>query len=83
VVSTKAQRFRRVFRELLPTLLAATSIAFTVVYVHYVDSGFCQVVTAATATPVSKPADPAANPSREQAYEWYLRFVGLGQRLGC
>lgn len=44
---------------------------------------FCQVVTGFTAVPVAKPADPAANPSREQAWEWYQRFVSLGHDLGC
>jgi hypothetical protein len=73
----------RWMRENLAILLAATSILFTVVYVHYVDHEFCQVVTAATQTPVARPADPAANPSREQSWEWYERFVMLGHRLGC
>jgi hypothetical protein len=54
-----------------------------VVYVHYTDREFCAVVTAATQTPVARPADPAANPSREQSYEWYERFVQLGRSLGC
>jgi hypothetical protein len=44
---------------------------------------FCQVIRAATATPVQKPANPAANPSREQAFEWYQRYRDLGRSLGC
>ena len=46
---------------------------------------FCDIVHSVTKEPVSKskPANPGSNPSREQDYEWYLRFVVLGQRLGC
>ena len=73
----------RWLRENLALLVAITSIAFTVVYVRYTDHEFCQVVTAATATPVQRPADPGSNPSREQSYEWYERFVSLGRSLGC
>jgi len=67
----------------LALLVAITSILFTVVYVHVVERDFCGVVSAATATPVTRPADPAANPSREQSWEWYERFVSLGRSLGC
>lgn len=44
---------------------------------------FCAVIEAATASPVPRPADPAANPSRESNYEFYIKFVQLGMRLGC
>jgi len=44
---------------------------------------FCQVITGFTAVPVQKPADPSANPSRVNDYEWYLRFASLGRSLGC
>ncbi|MGH3402016.1 MAG: hypothetical protein ACRDRJ_05765 [Streptosporangiaceae bacterium] len=47
------------------------------------DHKFCAVVTGFTAQPVPKPADPAANPSREQNYQWFERFVRLGRSLGC
>lgn len=42
---------------------------------------FCQVITAIV--PVPRPADPAANPSRETAYEQYEGFARLGRSLGC
>lgn len=67
----------------LALVVAVTSILFTVVYVRYTDHLFCQVVTGVTATPIARPADPAANPSREQSWEWYERFVQLGRSLGC
>lgn len=52
---------------------------------HTIQEGryFCAVVTAATAHPIPRPADPAANPSRENAFEFYEDFVQLGGRLGC
>lgn len=81
MVSTR--RIGRAIRENLAVLLAITSIVFTVVYVRYTDREFCQVISAATETPVQKPADAAANPSREQSFEWYERFMSLGRSLGC
>jgi hypothetical protein len=47
------------------------------------DHKFCQVVNGITSIPVPKPADPLSNPSRENQYEWYLRFVALGKSLDC
>lgn len=44
---------------------------------------FCGIVTAFIARPVPRPNDPAANPSREQNYQWYLKFVRLDHQLGC
>jgi len=71
------------WRDVIIVALIGASMLFTVSYVRSTEREFCQVVTAATATPVSRPADPAANPSREQSWEWYERFAQLGQRLGC
>jgi hypothetical protein len=44
---------------------------------------FCGIVSAFISKPVPRPADPAANPSREQAYLLYLKFVRLSDNLGC
>jgi hypothetical protein len=63
----------------LMLLLSAANLLFTVSVEHK----FCQVTGAATATSVQKPADPAANPSREQSWQWYERFYALGKSLGC
>lgn len=71
------------WRGLLPVVLFGLSILFTVHYVTAADHRFCQVVRSVTATPVPRPADPAANPSRLNQYEWYERFVSLGRSLGC
>jgi hypothetical protein len=42
---------------------------------------FCQVIS--DVVPVPRPADPAANPSRETSYVQYERAVRLGRSLGC
>jgi hypothetical protein len=67
----------------LTLLLAGTNLLFTTHEVSSNDRKFCDVVTGVTAVPVPKPPDPAANPSRETAYQWYLRFERLGRSLGC
>lgn len=83
MVSIKLRRLGRAIRENLGTLLAVTSIAFTLVYVRYEGHLFCQVIGVVTSTQVPRPADPAANPSREKQFELYEKFVSLGQGLGC
>lgn len=53
---------------------------------HVADSTghkFCAIVGLATKHPVPKPADPAANPSRQQNYMGYVGAVELGRSLGC
>ncbi|MGH3743719.1 MAG: hypothetical protein ACRDTP_02535 [Mycobacteriales bacterium] len=76
-------RYAFVALSVLMLALAGVNLLFTVNTVQGNDHKFCQVITATTAAPVPKPSDPAANPSREQGYEWYLRFVQLGRSLGC
>lgn len=44
---------------------------------------FCDVVSSVISKPIPEPTDPKANPSREQNYEWYIKFVTLDHRLGC
>jgi hypothetical protein len=44
---------------------------------------FCDVTKAFIAKPVPQPADPHKNPSREQTYIWYERFLTLNHELGC
>lgn len=76
-------RKRLRWRDVVIVALIGASILFTVTYVRSTEREFCQVITAATQPPAAKPSDPAANPSRVQAYEWYLRFAALGRSLGC
>lgn len=44
---------------------------------------WCQTLDLLTSRPVPRPADPAANPSREQTYILYSDFLDLRHRLGC
>lgn len=44
---------------------------------------FCGVVGEITSVPAARPADPARAPVQERQYEWYQRFLALGQGLGC
>lgn len=67
-------------------VIAVGVAAFAVFWVsHAVNANnrkFCSVVTTLT-VPVPRPADPAANPSREHAYTAYVRVSELGRSLGC
>lgn len=67
----------------LTLVLAGANLLFTTHEVSANDHKFCQVVTGVTSVPVTRPPDPAANPSRENQWEWYERFVQLGRDLGC
>lgn len=44
---------------------------------------FCAIIQLATSHPVPRPADPKANPSRQQNYLGYIGAVNLGRSLGC
>lgn len=82
-MNANLRRLGRAIRENLGTLLAVTSIAFTLVYVRYTDHLFCQVITGVTSTPAQRPADPQATPAQEKQFELYQKFVRLGEGLGC
>lgn len=43
----------------------------------------CQALELLTATPVPKPADPAANPSRETTYQFYEALLFWEHADGC
>lgn len=71
---------------MLTIISMITAAAATLVSFHQIDVNnhkFCQVITPFTSTKVTRPANPKANPSREQAWEWYERYVSLGRSLGC
>lgn len=44
---------------------------------------WCQTLELLTKHPVPKPADPAANPSRETTYQFYQGLVTLKHSFGC
>jgi hypothetical protein len=78
---TRGTRRAVVFLLAITVALSAASILFTVSYVNSSNRKFCEVISGIV--PVPRPADPAANPSRETDYEQYARFVRLGRSLGC
>lgn len=76
---TRRARRSVIILVILAVLLAGTSMGFTVVYVHQ----FCSVITAVTAVPPPKPANPEATPAQASQYGLYQRFVRLGSGLHC
>ena len=53
---------------------------------HQVQVGnqrWCATLQLLTAHPVPKPDDPAANPSRENAYVFYVNLLQLRNEFGC
>lgn len=51
--------------------------------VHQDQLQWCATLDLLTSQPVPRPANPAANPSREQAYQLYTDFMALRGRFGC
>lgn len=47
------------------------------------DRQWCATLTLLTARRVPRPADPAANPSREDAWVFYRNLTTLRDRFGC
>ena len=47
------------------------------------DRRWCDVLTLLTSVPVTKPADPKSNPSREGQYKLYTDFVKLRTEFRC
>jgi hypothetical protein len=52
-------------------------------YVQQYAQHGCQALDLLTSVPVPKPADPAANPSRETTYEFYLALLYWEHADGC
>jgi hypothetical protein len=66
---------------LLAALLGVSNWWWTDIQIAANNHKFCQVIV--SVVPVPRPSAPAANPSRETAYEQYEKFAGLGRSLGC
>ncbi|MGH3673590.1 MAG: hypothetical protein ACRDSH_23670 [Pseudonocardiaceae bacterium] len=67
----------------LTLAVAVISLGYTTISVHRSAHDWCATLNLLTSQPVPKPADPAANPSRRQAYVLYSDFLDLRHRFGC
>jgi hypothetical protein len=47
------------------------------------DRRWCSTLALLTARPVPRPADPKANPSREDAWRFYVNLRTLEHHFGC
>ena len=63
--------------------LAGLNLIWTAHQVTASQHQWCSTLDLLTARPVPRPADVAANPSRENAWILYSDFVDLRDRLGC
>jgi len=80
---TRGARRAIVMLFALMVALAVAALLFTAHAVNADDHKWCAAMTLLTSRPVPKPAHPAANPSRQQAYQLYRTFVELRHNLGC
>jgi len=77
------QRLRAAVAVVFMAILFGANVGFTIYWNHVQESHACQALTLLTAKPVPKPADPAANPSRETTYDFYRDLVYWRDADGC
>lgn len=80
---TPSARRAVVYLSIVTLLLAAANLLFTSHQVATQAHDWCSALDLLTAHPVSRPAHPAANPSRVQAYRYYVVFLDLHRKFGC
>lgn len=59
------------------------SLAISAYEVRHSQQQWCTALNLLTAHPVPRPADPKANPSRENAYVYYRTFLDIRDRFSC
>lgn len=64
-------------------LAVAACYIFAVYQVDVSQHHWCDALNTLTQHPISKPADPASNPSRVEAYDLYTEFMQLKGEFGC
>jgi len=86
---------RRAIRAVLALFLIAAVLAVTAVAgisslhseirgaVQQNNHRWCATLQLLTADPVPKPDDPKANPSRQNAYVFYVNLLQLRNEFGC
>jgi hypothetical protein len=70
-------------RDVVMIVLVGACLLYNAHSVNASQHTWCQTLNLLTQHPVPKPADPAANPSRARAYQFYAVFVQQRHRLGC
>jgi hypothetical protein len=68
---------------LIAFVLAASALLITSEEIAANNAKWCTAMVLITSHPAPKPADPAKNPSRVQAYQLYTTFRTLRRKLGC
>lgn len=79
----KDERRAYVVLVLISVILSFFCIMFCVRLVNQSDHKWCDIVNTLVLTPVPKPTDGNAHPSRVRAYEYYKKFLELDKSLGC
>ena len=83
-LSTEQKRtYSYIFLVALSALMAFSAVMVSLNAISDSNHKWCQIVDTITATPIPKPANPDANPSRERSWEFYIQFVELKRSLGC
>jgi hypothetical protein len=80
---TRAARRAVITLFVINFLVAGACLWFTTYQVSHSSRQWCDTLGLLTSQPVPRPADPAANPSRMQAYTLYADFVTLRNDFGC
>ena len=68
---------------LLLVLAVGVNYWLTIQTVRQTTGQWCDTLDLLTRNKIPQPADPAANPSREEAYQLYTDFMQLKGRFGC
>lgn len=59
------------------------SLAVSAYEVRHSQQQWCTALNLLTKRKIAAPADPRANPSRENAYIYYQTFLDIHRRFGC
>ena len=79
----RRERRAYIVLALISVALSLLSILYSVRLITDSNHQWCDIVNTIVVTPVPKPPDPKAHPSRQRAYEYYQKFVKLDISLGC
>lgn len=77
------ERRAYVILVLVCVIISTASFFISVQVANSNEKKFCDILTFGLAVPVPKPEDPKVHPSRERAYEAYIKVMHLTHALGC